>query len=427
MTTVVVGGGIAGATAALRLAQGGEQVTLLEAGDELGGLVVSFSIGGTPLECFYHHVFPHERDVIALIAEMGLELSWLPSTVGVLRAGRLWPFTGPRDLLRFGPLRPWQRVHAGVGALQLGREKDWQSLDTVPALDWLAGKTGAAASREIWQPLLNAKFGPAAAQVPAAWMWGRITQRLGARGGGGESLGYLRGGFRQLFDALALELGELGVDVRTRTRAAGITHDEAAVTGVRTTSGDIAADRVLYTGPLPQLSGLVDLTHRDARWDQPGLGVVVVVLEHDRPISDIYWTNVCDDDVPFGGIIEHTNLLPRADYGTCVTYLSRYYVPGEPIASADLETTAEEWLGALSRHHPGFVRESVTAVHRFQAPYAAPLVRLGHLHRIPPLRAELHGLYVCTTAQIYPQDRGMSEGVRTGAAAAAAILEDGRR
>ena len=112
MTTVVIGGGIAGATAALRLARSGEQVTLLEAGDALGGLVVSFGIGGTPLECFYHHVFPHEHEVIALLRELGLELSWLPSSVGVLTDGRLWPFTGPVDLLRFGPLSPLQRLRA---------------------------------------------------------------------------------------------------------------------------------------------------------------------------------------------------------------------------------------------------------------------------------------------------------------------------
>ena len=56
---VIVGGGIAGAAAALRLAEGGREVVLFEAGERLGGLVVSFEIGGTPLECFYHHSFPH--------------------------------------------------------------------------------------------------------------------------------------------------------------------------------------------------------------------------------------------------------------------------------------------------------------------------------------------------------------------------------
>ena len=108
MRVVVVGGGIAGASAALRLAQGGAQVVVLESGDRLGGLVVSFQVGGTPLECFYHHVFPHEHHILGLIDELGLSgrLAWFQSSVGVLSEGRLWPFTSPVDLLRFGPLPP---------------------------------------------------------------------------------------------------------------------------------------------------------------------------------------------------------------------------------------------------------------------------------------------------------------------------------
>src|SRR3954447_2022466 len=99
----VIGGGIAGATSALRLAQRGHEVVLTERSDHLGGLVVSFEVGGTPLECFYHHVFPHETHVIALIDELGLshKLDWRPSSIGILTPGTLWPFTSPVDLLRF--------------------------------------------------------------------------------------------------------------------------------------------------------------------------------------------------------------------------------------------------------------------------------------------------------------------------------------
>jgi hypothetical protein len=63
-------------------------------------------------------------------------------------------------------------------------------------------------------------------------------------------------------------------------------------------------------------------------------------------------------------------------------------------------------------------------VHPFKTNYAAPLVATGHLTRMPPVRSHVPGLYVSTTAQIYPQDRGMSEGVRTGRDAAGGILSD---
>ena len=132
---VVVGGGIAGSASALALARRGHDVVLLERSPRLGGLLMSFEVGGTPLECFYHHVFPHERHIQTLIGELGLGsgLQWFSSSVGVFTGGRVWPFTSPLDLLRFAPLPLRDRLHTGVGALRLGRVSDWEQLDSVTA------------------------------------------------------------------------------------------------------------------------------------------------------------------------------------------------------------------------------------------------------------------------------------------------------
>jgi protoporphyrinogen oxidase len=428
---VIVGGGIAGATAALRLAEAGREVVLFEAGDRLGGLVVSFEIGGTPLECFYHHVFPHESHIRALIDELGLtpKLDWLPSTMGVLTGGKLWHFTTPLDILRFGPMSFAERVRMGIGGLRLQQWRDWETLDKVPAQDWLTRATGPAAVRELWEPLLRAKFGAAAPEVPAAWMWGRFAQRRGARKGSGEKLGYLRGGFRQVFDGLSERLANRGVEIRTNSRVASVVADSGKVIGVQADGGDVETDSILYTGALPGISKLVPAEYADPKWaDAQGLGVVCSVIETDRPITDVYWTNVCDPALGFGAIIEQTNLVPRGDYGgRHVTYLGRYFTQDEQdIATTDAAALTETWLGNLAAVYPQFDRSSVLAVHPFKTPYAAPLVTLGYRDRIPPLRASLEGLYVATTAQIYPADRGMSEGVRLGGDAAAAIIADQR-
>jgi protoporphyrinogen oxidase len=431
MRVVVIGGGIAGATAALRLAEAGVDVTLLEGGARLGGLVVSFEVAGTPLECFYHHVFPNESEILRLVAEGGLtdRMAWLPSTVGVMTGGRVWPFTSGLDLLRFGPLTPFQRLRLGIGALRLLRWPAWEPLDEVRAMDWLRATTGPAAVDALWAPLLRAKFGPAAGDVPAAWMWGRFQQRAAARKKGGETLGYLRGGFRQLFDSLDTRLRELGVDVRLGARVRAIDAADGAVRGVTTSDGEsIGADAVLYTGALPGLQSLVPADHVDPRWDSRGLGVLCVVVETTKPITDVYWTNVCDDDLPFGGLIEHTNLLPPGDYGgRHVTYLSRYFTAEEPIAGAEPAAEAERWLDALAGRFPSFDRSTVTAVHPFRTPYAAPLVDLGYSKRVAPMRSSLERLYVCTTAQIYPHDRGMNEGAVMAQRAVVEILADAGR
>jgi protoporphyrinogen oxidase len=196
--------------------------------------------------------------------------------------------------------------------------------------------------------------------------------------------------------------------------------------GVTTTDGEtIAADAVLYTGAMPGVRAIVPTEHHDARWDGRGLGVLCVVVETTQPITDVYWTNVCDDALPFGGLIEHTNMVPPADYGNRhVAYLSRYFTADEDVARADPAAEAERWLDALAARLPSFDRSSVVAVHPFRTPYAAPLVDLGYGKRLAPMRSPLAGFYVCTTAQIYPHDRGMNEGVVMGQRAADEILAD---
>ena len=54
----IVGGGIAGLTSALRLAQSGCHVTVYEAGDCVGGNLSSAGQPGAPYQDVYPHIFP---------------------------------------------------------------------------------------------------------------------------------------------------------------------------------------------------------------------------------------------------------------------------------------------------------------------------------------------------------------------------------
>ena len=426
---VVIGGGVGGASAALRLADAGFSVTLAERSDHLGGLVMSLEVGGTPIERFYHHIFPHEHEIISLIDEMGLSdrLEWIHSTVGMLIDGKIWPFVTPVDLLKFGAIGLPDRIHTGIGGLRSMRWKRWESLDQVTAQDWLARLTGRRGYEVVWEPLLRAKFGTAAGRVPAAWMWGRFQQRAAARKTGIEKLGYLRGGFRQIFDALELELPRRGVKLQLGTSVSGIRVEDDRVTGVDTDAGPLDADVVVYAGTLPGLAGLVEADHRDPRWSAIGsMGAMAVVVELRRQVTDTYWVNVVERSLPLTAYIEHTNFVPPSDYGGLhLAYMARYFTHDDPIATVDVEEEAWRWVDALAAGGlPGFSRDDVVAIHPARTPYAAPLVEVGHLGRIPPVRSHIAGLYVATTAQIYPQDRGMSEGVRLGAEAAFHAITD---
>src|SRR3982074_3844402 len=104
----VLGGGALGLGAALRLAQAGRHVTLIEREPQLGGLASGFSGGPSHLEKFYHHIFRTDTTIIAFIRELGLgdRLIWGRPNTSTLSNGRIVSLGGIPDLLRLPLLRP---------------------------------------------------------------------------------------------------------------------------------------------------------------------------------------------------------------------------------------------------------------------------------------------------------------------------------
>jgi protoporphyrinogen oxidase len=200
MKVAIVGGGVAGMTAAYRLMQAGHQVELYEAAPALGGLVRTFETKGDPLEAFYHHIFTTDTVIVDLINELGLgsKLTWIDSKVGFFRGGRIWPFVTPKDLLGFKPLPLVDRIRMGLVALYLRRQSNWHGYEEVTAWEWLRKYAGQKVLDVVWGPLLRGKFADQAEEVAMAWLWSKIHLRFASRGDGAkqqEKLGYMLGSF----------------------------------------------------------------------------------------------------------------------------------------------------------------------------------------------------------------------------------------
>lgn len=447
MKVIVVGGGMAGLGAAYELLKRGHEVSLYEASPEFGGQVRTFEVGGERLEIFYHHLFQSDDEAMRIIGELGLagDMAYIDSNVGLHAGGKNYPFVGALDLLKFDRVSLLSRVRLGLTALWLRRVHDFRKYEGVRAAEWIRSHVGREGYERVWGPLLKAKFSEHAEDVSMVWFWGKIYLRFASRPTGGlpvigsllakEQLGYLKGSFGRLVDALVAACRERGGTLTAGAPVDEVIVEDGVAVGVRLVDGrEERADVVLATTPsglfrkvTPSLESVGEAGAQYARmldavqyqW------ATVVVLTLDRPLSDIYWLTMTDDDAPFVVAVEQTNFLPASTYGgKHIVYLSDYMSPDDPMAQMSVEELLDLYEPWLRRINPAFERSWITDRWVFRDRAGQPVVRVGYHEIIPPHRSPIRNLYLANTTQIYPEDRGQNYSLRMGRRVAQLIEGD---
>lgn len=453
MRVAVLGAGIAGLTAGHRLSQRGHACDVLERWPGLGGQVATLDVGdGDPLERYYHHLFTSDREIAALYDELGMEdaIQWLPSSMAMFTQGRSHPFTSPLDLLRFRPLSPAERIRMGAGALALQRfARDVAPFERMTARQLVERWMGSSAWRVVWGPLLRAKFGARAEEISGAWLWGKLSLRRQIKGREArqEVLGYPRGGWQPLLNALADGIERAGGRVLIDRPAARIAHGDGGFLVEHGApgsfhrghdprrferTGEEVYDAVVATVPSDVFTALLDPVLAKGVGAQYLADVASVeyhtalclLLRIDRRFSDFYWTNIADGSIPFIGLIEQTNLIdPRRYGGDRFLYVANYVERDDPLLDLGAEDLLERYGEGLRAVNPSFHRSWVKDSWLFREPAAQPVVTVGYHERIPPLRTPVRNLILANTTQIYPEDRGTNYSVRLGAQAADALAD----
>ena len=434
MRAGIVGAGVAGLAAAKVLCEAGHEVTIFEGKPEVGGQVVTFPVGGEPLECFYHHIFTNDTTVIRYIEELGLgpRLKWIEPKNGHFVKGRIWPFVTPLDLLKFSAIPITSRVRLGLAAVWLRRQKEGvRKYEGITARRWMERAVGRKAFAAFWGPLLKGKFADQADSVGMVWLWNKIYLRFASRRGAGakESLGYLEGSFKAYYQALADQLETNGVSIRLNMPVEAVEIAEGRVHGIRAGGEVHEFDQVLLTVPniiarkiaKPLPEKYVEVLDRvQYQW------ATCLVLSLDRPLSDFYWLSI-GDDLPFVACVEHTNFMPPERYGNNrVVYLSNYVSPDHPVLAMDAEQVLESYIPGIRAINPAFDRSWVREKWLFKDPGGQPIITTNYSASIPEMRTGVEGLYLSNTTQVYPEDRGQNYSLILGEKAGRLMDADSR-
>ncbi len=423
MKVAVIGGGLTGLSTAYYLQKSSSaEVHIYEKGKDIGGLAGTFPIDGTYLEKYYHHIFTHDMYLMSMIKDLGLEdtLIWRNSSIGFFSDGAIYPFTTAFDLLKFKPLSFLSRIRFGLSSLFISMYKNVSKLETITTEEFMVKIVGKQGWEKIWKPMLRIKFGDNYNKIPAVWIWERSVQRFRSRSGGAQNevLGYMKGSFRTLSQSLLKGINQKGGKLFPDSDVSEIIIDGSTCTGIMVNGKKVAYDYVICTTALPVF---VDLSKnapsdyieplKQVKYDCT-LGVAMTL---DKPLSNIYWMNISDSAIPFGGLIEHTNLIPREEYGgKTILYFSKYLGVDDTLLKAKDEEIVETYLKCLKRVYPDFDKKTVTGYHIFKDRYAQPIWPMKYSLIKPEYRTPLKGLYMANTSQIYPNDRGMNFSIKLG-------------
>lgn len=425
----IIGAGYTGLAIAKRLIENGCTVEIFEESNEIGGIAKSIDIEGTKLEKHYRHIFKSDKYVIDLIKELGIyeKLKWPETKMGYFTDGLIYAFGTPITLLTFKPLNFLDKLKFGFCIINIKLIKNYKKLEKVTAEEWIKSRYGKNVYEKVWEPLLISKFGENKDKISMAWLWGKICLRSSSTTMKGERLGYLEGSYETLTNALEKYLKNNNCKIHTDKAVNSIRKNENNKWIINTEKEefDCVVSTTAYPITLKLYKPYLSEEENNIMNQLEYTSAKTLMLVANKVFSKYYWINIGDKAIPFGGIIEHTNMIDKKEYnGKNIIYISNYMYKTDRIYKISAEELLEEYLKSLQKINPKFSKNDIEKALVFEEEYAQPIIKTNYSNDKIEIKLKEKGLYVSSMAQIYPEDRGMNYAIKTGYETADIILKD---
>lgn len=389
---IIVGGGLAGLTAATFLARAGRSVMLLEKSQHLGGRAITKTEAG-----FHFNLGPRALFGYGLGATILAELD-VTFTGGVppladyyaLRQGKLYSLPAdPHSLLTTNLLSFPARQEAIRLLASLNTVKP-EVLQGVTVQEWLETQTSHPEAHQFLHTFIRmATYTNSPTRFSAGSALAQL--QLAAKG----NIQYIDGGWQTLVDGLYRAALAAGVKLVTRARVTNVERDErGAVRGVRLADGTKYPATAVVIAADPQTAcTLVDGGEQTVlrQWVEQTLPVKMACLTVAlRRLPQPERKVVFGFDQPLY-LSTHSAYARLAPTGGALIHLGKYLDPDVP---TDPSVNQEALVTMLDLVQPGWRNEVVTSQFLPQMTVSNTIVTVAHGGRPGPEVPHIPGLYV---------------------------------
>lgn len=276
------------------------------------------------------------------------------------------------------------------------------------------------------------KFGEKKDKISMAWLWGKNKLRSTSSTPEGEKLGYIKGSYQELTDKLYKYLIDKNVDIKLETSVKEIIKENDKYIVKYNINGkeekeefDVIVSTIDYKGFEKLFNKYMKVEEKQKIQKVNYTSARTMMIIANKSFSPFYWLNIGDNDIPFGGIIEHTNFIDKSNYdNNHIIYISNYMTENNKLYNLSKEELLEEYMKHLTKINKEFTMKNIKDYYVFDEKYAQPIIECNYSEYIMDDKLKNEKIYLCTMPQIYPEDRGMNYAIRSGINIAKEILEN---
>ena len=370
----VIGGGMAGLTAACFLARAGRGVTVFEQAPELGGRAATLQSGGFAFNRGAHALYSGGA-TSRVLQELGITYTYgTPSAISVLQHGRLSPFPATLwTLLRTRALSPRDKLELARVFARLPRI-DARGLAGVSVQTWIECTSRRPTLRRFIAGLARPFLYTAALDLVSAEVLVDKLQRALT-----HPIHYIDGGWHTFVAGLRDRAEQAGARIIPNCRVDGIEHDGGQIHGLRLRDGRFVPTTAVVIATPPRAAS--KLIH-DGRYT-PLRTVVEDLVPAHIACLDVALQRLPVPQTPVVQDLDQPRFLTaQSEYarvappGAALVHLFKQLDPRQP---SDPEVDEQDLEGLLDAAQPGWRDVLLRRVFlpRMEAVSALPLASSG--------------------------------------------------